>query len=48
MSKLTEKTYRREYNHVLKLLHTCKPEDKDGLKQLLDYYYRRLNYEKRD
>ena len=37
--RTVEKTIKVKYREVLKKLHTCRPEDKAGLKQLLNYYY---------
>ena len=37
--KMVEKTIQARYRDVLKKLHTCRPCEKAGLKQLLDYYY---------
>jgi hypothetical protein len=45
MSREAKEFYRREYNRIKRLLHTCAPAEKESLKQLFNYYYRRMDYE---
>jgi len=37
------KTTEQKYREVLAKLHICRPAEKAGLKQLLNYYYRLLH-----
>jgi len=38
-----DETLYAKYRAILKKLHTCRPDEKAGLKKLLNYYYNLLN-----
>ena len=40
---MKRKEIEKRYAKILRRLHTCTPEEKAGLKTLLNYYYNLLN-----
>jgi len=39
---MSKREIEKRYREVLKKLHTCQPAEKAALKQLLNYYYFKL------